>query len=338
MAWYHIPGNEQDIVISTQMRFARNLQEFPFPARLDAPRAREIITRVGALLEKNGFTRTDFADISRTAAYSLAEKHYVSSAFIRESLPHTLFLNEPCNLAVMVCEEDHIHLRSVLPGLNLQDAYDGVCKVETLLDSAFTFAFDSRLGYLSPCPARVGTGLYASVLLSLPLLTEAGRMETLARQAEQSGLIIRGLYREGGQMMGSLYRISNRATLGITEEETLAALEETVRRIMEAERRLRTSTTGAERDKLTDRIRRAEGTLKHAHLLSTGELVDLLSDVRLGVSMGILTDIKVEALTRLLIEGMPATLTLGGESSPQNDHDRDLLRAQVVQNTLMPIA
>lgn len=334
MAWYHIPGQEQDIVISTRVRFARNLAPYPFPSRLDAPRAREIITGVGEILEKNGFARHEFADISRAAAYSLVEKHYASPAFIKVSLPHALFLNEPCNLAVMVCEEDHIRLQCIQPGLALRDAYAGADKIEALLDGAFDMAFDGRLGYLTGCPTGLGTAMRASVMMCLPLLTETGHMEAMAVRLGEMGLTLRGLYGEGSGAAGYLYQVSNRTTLGVTEVETLDRVAEAVRQIIGCERHLRETVTGTELDKLTDRVCRAEGILRHAYRLSSSELLSLLADLRMGAAMGILPRIKVETLTALLIEAMPATLSVSADTPPRNDHERDILRAQMVKERL----
>ena len=134
MSWYHVAGNQQDTAVCTCVRLSRNLAGYPFPARLEAAGAREIIGKVGAVLEKNGFVSTDFAEISRGAAESLAEKRFVGPRFARESLPHVLYLNDPCNLSVAVCEEDHVRIRCILSGLSLKDAYEGAAKVESLLD------------------------------------------------------------------------------------------------------------------------------------------------------------------------------------------------------------
>lgn len=333
MAWYHIPGNRQDTVISTRVRFARNLADYPFTSRLDAPRAREIVARVGEVLESNGFSKIDFADISRTTAQSLVEKHYASPAFVRESLPHALFLNEPCNLSVMVCEEDHIRLQCILSGLSLQDAYAGACKMETLLDGALTFAFDKQLGYLTGCPTNLGTAMRASVMLCLPLLTAGRRMEALALQLGQMGLLLRGLYGEGSSAVGGLCQLSNRVTLGLTEEEILERLGMAVDQVIATEEKLRGGITGVDADKLTDRVRRAEGILRYAHTLTAGELVGFLADLRLGAAMG-LTDLRAEVLTTLLIEAMPATLTVEAKDPPKHDSERDILRAQVVKEAL----
>lgn len=336
MAWYHIPGNEQDTVISTRVRFARNLSAYPFTSRLDAPRAKEIIGKVGGVLEKNGFSRMDFADISRVSAQSLMEKHYVSPVFLRESLPHALFLNEPCNLAVMVCEEDHVRLQCVQAGLTLRDAYAGACKAETLLDGELEFAFDQHWGYLTACPTNVGTALRVSIMLCLPMLTAGGRMEALSLQLGQMGLLMRGFYGEGTAAAGCLYQISNRATLGLTEEDILERVESAVSQIIATERKLRTAVSDVELEKLTDRIRRAEGILRYAHTLSASEMLEHLANLRLGAAMG-LTDVRVEALTSLFVEAMPATLTLTAESPLKHDYERDLLRASVVKRTLFGV-
>jgi protein-arginine kinase len=160
----------------------------------------------------------------------------------------------------MVCEEDHIRIQCILPGLSLKDAYEGAGKVEALLDHALELAFDETKGYLTACPTNLGTAMRASVMLSLPLLTAAGRMEQLALRLGQTGLLLRGLYGEGSAAAGCLYQISNRTTIGLTEEEIIRHLEESAKTLIEAERPCREGIVGADQDVLTDRIRRAEGS------------------------------------------------------------------------------
>lgn len=334
MSWYHIPGQQQDVAVSTRVRLARNLSGYPFPARLDASGAREVLEAVSTVLEKNGFVRTDFSEISRGAAGSLAEKGFISPRFISESLPHALLLNDPCNLAVMICEEDHIRIQSLLAGLALQDAYEGAAKVEALLDGALELAFDERWGYLTASPMELGTALRGSVTIFLPLLAETGRVEALAYRLGQMGLTLRGSLGEGSGAAGWLYRISGRATLGVTEAEALAALEEAAQSVIEAERNARARLTGSERERLTDRILRAEGILRHARMVSVSELPELLGLLRLGAAMGITPDVKVETLTALLTEAMPSTLTMDVEPPPKNDLERDILRAKVVRERI----
>ena len=334
MSWYHVPGNQQDTVICTCVRMSRNLSGYPFPARLEAAAAREIIGRVSGVLDKNGFVATDFSEISRVAAESLAEKRFISPRFARESLPHALLLNDPCNLAVAVCEEDHVRIRCILSGLALKDAYEGAAKVEALLDGALELAFDEKLGYLTASPAHIGTAMEASVILALPLLSENHRVEGLARRIEQAGLSLRGLQGGENSFTGGLFRLSNRVTLGVREEEILEALDSAVRLLTTAERDLRSSLRGEDLDRLTDRIRRAEGILRTAHLLTADEAVEKLGLLRLGAAMGICHGVRVEVLTSLLTEAMPATLTLGAEQQPKSRIEEEMLRARVVRERI----
>ncbi len=326
MAWYHIPGHEQDVAVSTRVRLSRNIEGYPYPARLEPTGAQEIIGRVGDILEKNGFTKEDFADLSRQAVYALAERQYIGAAALRESLPHALFLNEPCNLAVSVCAEEHIRLQSIRPGLELFDAWAGASEVETLLDAALPFAFDEKLGYLSRCPADLGTGLRASVILCLPMLESTGRIAELAAAVDRSGHRLR---RCGG---GSLYLLSHRAVWGLGEDEIIRALDAAARHIIHAERRARVSNDREDAERVADRLVRSEAILRVARRLSEEELPEALCDLRLGAAMGILDKIKVEAVTVALIETQPAGLS--SDSTGAGDEDIEARRAIAVRERI----
>ncbi len=334
MAWYHIPGHDQDVAVVSRVRLSRNLADLPFPSKLDAPRARELITRVGEVLEQNGFTRSDPSELTRPAAYALVERQYVSPAFVRESLPHALFLNEPCNLSVSVCVEDHIRLRSVLPGLALRDGLAGVLGIESLLDRAFPLAFDERLGYLSRSPMELGCGVRASVMLCLPMLEAEGRIEPLTARLAQTGVLLRAICRPGTG--GSLYRLTGRPMLGVSEEDSIATPEEAAGRVIEAERRARQALSGTARERVRDRVRRAEAILRSAYLLTATEVPGLLAEARLGAALGMAEEVRVEAVTAALIESMPAGLSsVASDISPADSETaRDALRARLVRERL----
>ena len=325
MSWYHIPGCEQDVAVCTRVRLSRNLEDFPYPARLDPARAREIISRVGEVLEKNGFSRQDFADMTRSAAYTLAERQYVSASALSESLPHALFLNEPCNLAVTVCAEEHIRLQSIRPGLELRDATAGAFEVEAILDKALPFAFHERLGYLTRDPADLGTGLRVAVLLCLPVLEMLGLCQSLSQSLERTGQYLRRCGDSG------LYLLSHRAATGIREEALISSLDASSHHVITAEREARSRLEGEERERLVDRILRTHAILRVAHRITEDELPSMLSDLRLGAAMGILEDVKVESVTAALIETQPAGLA----SLEGNTSDRDALRAQSVRDRIV---
>lgn len=334
MTWYKDTGKEYETVLSSRIRFARNLSDYPFGSRLSPEKANEIIEKVSPILENGGFEKIDFTKLSRTEALSYVEKHYVSREFAEKSTPHALMLNEPCGYAVMLCEEDHMRIQCILPGLALDEAYNSLCKLDDLIDESFNIAYDEELGYLTHCPTNLGTGMRASVMMFLPALTMAGRINGLANQLSKIGLTMRGLYGEGTASQGSIYQISNQITLGITEEDSIKKLEDVIKQLTESEKELRKLITEEKNPALIDRICRAEGTLRHAFMLSSSEFISLFSDVRLGIAIGIINDIDLKALGELFIEVMPATLTLSEENTPKNRKERDILRAKRIKSRL----
>ena len=337
MAWYNTTSTSSDTVISSRVRLARNINGYPFASRLDANGANEIIEKVSAPLESSGFRKINFSDLSPIMATSYVERHYVSPEFATKDTPHALMLQEQGGIAVMICEEDHLRIQSILPGLSLEEAYKNAARTEKRLDEEFDFAYSEQLGYLTHCPTNLGTGMRASVMMFLPALTRGGYMNSLASQLSKLGLTVRGLFGEGSGSAGYMYQISNQITLGISEEETLKKLSEAVQQISESEQKARKSICGEAFERLCDRILRSEGILKYAHMISSSEFIKLFADVRFGISLGIVTDITYEQLGTLLVEVMPATLTLSSETTPKGETARDKLRAQKIKSILVEV-
>lgn len=332
MAWYNTTGKDTDIVLSSRVRFARNLSGYAFGNRLTDKQAEKIITDVGSLLSENGFEKAPLS--SMLEAISYVEQHYISREFAEKKAPHALMMNEPCGYAVMLCEEDHIRLQCILPGLALDEAYASLCKLDDLIDKSFDIAYDEKLGYLTHCPTNLGTGMRASVMMFLPALTMSGRIGELANQLSKIGLTMRGLYGEGTASQGGIYQISNQITLGITEEDTLKKLSDVIGQIKENELSVRKLINEEKNPDLVDRICRAEGTLRHAFLLSSNEFISLFSDVRLGIALGIVKDISYEVLDSLFVSVMPATLLLSEPNPVGSEKARDILRAKRIKEAL----
>lgn len=332
MAWYNTVGKENDIILSSRVRFARNLAGFPFGSRLKDEQAHQIVDQVSDLLAQNGFEKKE--NLSPIEALSYVEKHYISREFAEKKGPHALLTNDPCGYAVMVCEEDHLRMQCILPGLALDEAYASLCRLDDLMDTHFEVAFDERFGYLTHCPTNLGTGMRASVMMFLPALTMAGRIGLLASQLSKLGLTMRGLYGEGTSAQGNLYQISNQITLGLTEEDTIKKLSDVIRQICENERSLRKLINEEQNPGLVDRICRAEGILRHAFLLSSSEFISLYSDVRLGISLGIISGLAYEQLDELFVDVMPATLALADPSAAKGEKARDILRAKCIKDAL----
>lgn len=336
MAWYQANGIAIDTVISSRVRLARNISGYPFASKLNPTGANEIIEKVSATLEPSGFRKINFADLSPLMATSYVERHYVSPDFATQNTPHALLLQEQTGIAVMVCEEDHLRIQCILPGLALEDAYKNAAAAEKRLDEDFDFAYSEDLGYLTHCPTNLGTGMRASVMMFLPALTMGGYMDSLAAQLSKIGFTVRGIFGEGSGSAGCMYQISNQITLGISEDETIKKLNEAISQIIDSEHKARKSLGGDVLDHLTDRILRAEGMLKYCYMISSSEFIKLFADVRFGIALGIVKDVSYEQLGTLLVETMPASLTLNADNTPKSESARDKLRAQKIQAVLSP--
>ncbi len=333
MSWYNEMGNELDTVISSRIRLARNISGYPFGDRLTPESAERIISDISSLFENEGFTKTDFSALSKTEAVSYVEKHFVSPEFSSKKGPHSLLLCEKTGTAIMVCEEDHIRLQTIRSGLALREAYSIASEYDDMLDGRFNIAYDEKLGYLTHCPTNLGTGMRASVMMFLPALTMANGISALASQLSKIGLTMRGLYGEGSKGEGCLYQISNQITLGITEEDTLKKLSDIITQINDKERKLRMSVKGENLENLKDTVLRSEGILKYAHMMTSAEFLKHFANIRLGISLGIITDISYPVLGDLFIKTMPATLALA--EKPETERERDRKRAYLIKKTLM---
>lgn len=333
MKWYTNTGKDSDVVLSTRVRLARNLKDYPFPARLDASARNEVNKLVKDVLitgEDDSLHYIEMKDLSSYQAVSLAEKHLISPEFASDSTGRALILSDEEDVSVMLCEEDHVRIQVIYPGLSLEDAYKYAALIDDKLDSSLEIAFDERIGYLTQCPTNLGTGMRASVMLHLPALRVSGMLSRLASTVSKLGLTLRGAYGEGSEPVGDIYQLSNQVTLGISEEAAIKNLQSITTQIAEQERQARKALL--QDNSVIDKIYRAYGLLKNAHMLSCSEFTSLVSLVRLGAAEGLL-DIGLDTLGRLMIEMQPATLnTMSGKAN--NASERDLIRAKTVRETI----
>ncbi len=331
--WYIEKGDQGDVVLSTRIRLARNLDEFPFPSRLDAAGKNRVNSIIkSTLFENDGkdFSYIEMKDLTRLQAVSLAERHLISPEFASKKDGSALILSADESVSIMLCEEDHIRLQVMKSGLALEEAYDIADKLDTIIDGKVKYAFDERIGYLTQCPTNLGTAMRASVMLHLPALTRCGQISRLANTVSKLGLTIRGAYGEGTQPKGDIYQISNQITLGITEETAIANLKSIVLQLVAQERAAAAEMikNPAEEDK----IFRALGVLRSARLLSTDEFMELVSLVRLGAARNII-DVDIEKLNSLIVNMQPATVSVS-DSDADTPTARDTVRAKAVRETL----
>lgn len=329
--WYLGEGEQSDVVISTRIRLARNLADYPFPARLDTKSRITVNERIrDAVPQAANLHYIEMKTLTQSQIVSMAERHLISPEFASSSDGRALMLSDSEEISIMLNEEDHIRLQVMKPGLALSEAYTLADRLDTAINERVTFAFDERLGYLTQCPTNLGTGMRASVMLHLPALTALNRIQPLAATVSKLGLTIRGAYGEGSAPMGDLYQLSNQVTLGISEKAAIENLKTIVLQLAAQERAARTEFL---KDLETeDMIYRAYGILKSARLLNTKEFMQLISRVRMGAVGGLLP-IDPKRINELMVSLQPAGLnTKAGRTL--DARERDELRAKCVREGL----
>lgn len=329
--------NFTDTVISTRIRFARNLKDTPFPSRLTQAEKIKLNNRIkDAVLGddspiKDMFRYVDMDDLPTVDAEVLACRHLISPDFADNSSGRALLISNDETISIMLCEEDHIRLQVICPGMDLENALKKADRIDTLLDERLGFAFDKRLGYLTECPTNLGTGMRASLMLHLPMMSRSGSLRELSSAISKVGLTLRGAYGEGSKPSGDLYQLSNQITLGISEAETLDNLRTVAMQIIENERKER--STIDRQPELQDLIFRSLGILRYARLISTKEFMDEISLVRLGINAGLIDDISLETVEKLICDASAPSLTKA-KGVPLSAGERDSARATLCRSIL----
>ncbi len=331
--WYTKFGNMGDIILSSRVRLARNIKAIPFPNRANEGQQTEILS----LLKEAGakIKDTDFFDLSamsKTEKTALAECHLISPAMIDESIKRGLILSRDLRVSILVNEEDHIRIQAMHEGFALKECLASAMEVDDIIEGQVEYGFDEGLGYLTCCPTNAGTGLRASVMACLPGLKTAGRIEALARSLSKMGFAVRGIFGEGSQSLGNIFQISNQVTLGLTEEETIDRLCEIVTEIINQERELERKIYDADRFRVEDKVYRSFGILKYSRVLTSKEAMNLISDVRLGINLGIIKETNLETLNEILYAILPGAIRKAYNIEASSD--RDIKRCEIIKEKL----
>ncbi|CAN5849883.1 protein arginine kinase [soil metagenome] len=341
LGWLEGTGAHSDIVLSTRVRLARNLQGHAFSTRVRDGEREQILARVRAAVAGTalrGGPGYELASMPALGRRILHERHLVSrelAGLSGDSPPRGagLFIASGDAVGVMVNEEDHLRLQAIMSGLRLQEAFHRVDELDEELGGQLPFAYHQEYGYLTSCPTNVGTGLRASVLVHLPGLVLTKEIGKVLQGIGQVGLTFRGLYGEGSEVVGNFFQISNQTTLGKSEEDLIEHLQKIVGRVIQYEMGARDILMRDAPTVIEDKIWRAYGLLRYARSLSFEEVMNLLSGVRLGASMNLLSGLRVYTLNKIMIYAQDAHLeeSAGG---PLRDAESDLHRAAYVRRVL----
>lgn len=328
-----ISSKTNEVVISSRIRLARNLQDFAFPARLTEEKAKQVLNKVAdCIVALGGFKVYVMQKLDYYDSMVMQEKHLISNKLV-ENPSGAVLLNEDETVSIMVNEEDHIRAQCILEGLELEQAYRMISDIEDEITKNIDLAFDQNLGYLTACITNVGTGMRASCMMFLPGLTLSGNMTELVNYASSKGLTIRGAFGEGSNSEGYMYQISNATSLGLSEREIIGRVKEAVEQISAIEL--------AEREKLAknspilikDRVFRAWGLLTNAYTLSDKEFLKLIGDLKLGMYLNIIRLKTPQLVTKLTFQCMQHSMAkISGKHLTQEQIE--VYRAEYVAHML----
>ena len=277
---------------------------------------------------------TDIQKLNAADRQLLVEKHLISLDFIEGNRERGAIISKDERVSIMINEEDHLRLQCIYPGKQLEEAWKLCSRLDGILEEKLKFAFDPVLGYLTCCPTNIGTGMRASVMLHLPALVITGYISNVLEACGKLSVAVRGIYGEKSEALGNMFQISNQVTLGQTEEEIIASVNNVASQIIEQERTLRTELYKQNPARFEDRVFRSYGLFTNARIISGEEGFKLLSDVRLGIDMGIIKNIDIDTIRELMLLMQPAHLQkLAGR--PLNPDERDIVRAEFIQKRLI---
>ena len=335
--WLRGEGPHHQIVISSRVRFARNLRDRAFPGWAKKAERTAILDLIRPRVEELAEMQDSFSellqDLSALEKQVLVERHLISREHAAKGVGSAVVMNRRQTLSIMINEEDHLRMQSIRSGLQLKQAFKLVDKVDSALESKLEFAYDQRLGYLTACPTNVGTGMRASAMLHLPGLVLSEMINQVIQAVSKIGLAVRGLYGEGTEAMGNLFQISNQTTLGEKEDEIVSRLTKVIETIIGKEHDARQVLIQKKSNTLWDQIGRAYGVLTYAHAMSSKEALNLLSIIKLGVDLGTFPEDRRLPIDELFIDTQPAHLQKTSQQK-LNAEERDHLRAQIIRERL----
>ncbi|MGN0160646.1 MAG: protein arginine kinase [Lachnospiraceae bacterium] len=315
LRWFEEAGAGADVIISSRVRLARNISAYPFSTKITSEQTDKMLSDVGKVLIKDvktsGYRDYILEDLDHIEKEALVERNVITK-YLAEQDKAMFFVSEDEKNTVMLNEEDHIRIQCISAGMNLEECYKRAEQMDQRIGEQVTYAYDDNFGYLTTCPSNVGTGMKASLMLHLPALSNTKKIQDLMNEVGRFGINMRGMYGEDGSGCGHIYQISNQKTLGQSEQEIINNLENLANQICEQERQCRRQVLKKDRLKLEDEIYKSYGILKYSRMLKYKDAMLFLSELRLGLSLGLLqfqekTDFIVY---QLMIGVQPANLKL----------------------------
>jgi len=331
-------GIEKDIVVSSRIRYARNLKKHKFPIILDKKESEEIYEEISGIIKSNDiygkkFSHFKTSSIPNLEKKMLIERHIISPALIKNQGISGFIMSNDEKISIMINEEDHLRLQILSSGLNLKECLKKADELDSILDEKLEYAYHKQFGYITACPTNLGTGIRASSMIHLPGLVMTGRLERLLNTISKFGISVRGVYGEGSKSLGNLFQISNQTTLGNDEKTIVDKVEKIAMQIVSREKEARNYLINENNIEIDDKVHRSYGVLTNAKIISTDEAVKLLSLVKLGIDLDLIDKNKNVNFNKLFVEIQPMNIQFEAREE-LNEKERDIRRAEIIMKRL----
>lgn len=337
--WMLKNGPDHDIVLSSRIRLARNLADKRFPTVAPSEELEEIMEFFQREYEHTPYHDNEtfhFVPMSQLSSIEkrvLIEKHLISPLLTKNKETAASLISTNEQVSIMINEEDHLRIQLYDPGFQLEKSLKKTFEIDDWIEEKVNYAFDESRGYLTSCPTNVGTGMRASVMMHLPALVLTKQINRMIPAINHLGLVVRGIYGEGSEALGNLFQISNQITLGKSEENIIRDLEGVAQQLIEHERLQRERLLENLGTRLEDRIFRSLGLLTYSRIMNTKEVAGRLSNVRLGVDLGLIKNVPRNVLTELTVLTQPGFLQYHAQKT-LTPTERDILRASIIREKL----
>jgi protein arginine kinase len=342
LKWYEQIVPDSDVVISSRVRLARNLENYPFSSKIVEEQAAALVNEVKGITssfseqDNRMFYSCNISTLSEIDKIAMVERHIVSPLLAEKEQTTGLILSDDETVSIMINEEDHVRIQAIVGGMNLEQAYEVADHIDDIAYDRLHFAYDEKYGYLTACPTNAGTGMRASCMVFLPALSSARMIQKLIEEVSKYGVTIRGIYGEGTKSLGSIYQISNQKTMGNSENEIIENLKRVVLQVVKQERKRREYMLSVSSDEIEDQVFRSYGVLRYARQISSDDAMTLLSQLKFGADCGLIKFDREFNIHKLMMGVQPGSLqwTLGKNVGSTT---RDQSRAEYIRKELPTI-
>jgi protein arginine kinase len=335
--FWSLTGPKSDIVLSCRVRLARNIHGLPFPGTLGDKESYMIRHSLERFASESRFSgNTKIIDIDRLDIHEkrfLRERNLITSEMESSSASMVLLDNDD-DYAILVNDEDHFRIQVIKAGLQLDDALRLANEVDDELNRYAIYAFSETFGYLTACPSNLGTGMRCSLLLHLPALSYRNRLSELVPALKERGIEFRGTVGENRKTIGSIFQISNRFSLGVSESEIAETLDSVVHGLIAREDNERDEAVLTGRNKLEDRVFRSLGILRYARSIAYSEAMEHLSNVRFGIILAFIKNMETSLINDIMVNIQWSHLQNYYRDAIVSNSQCDRLRAEYINQTL----